>query len=232
MCGAPSFDLRRVRATLRLRTLKKSHPKIARVVSSAVSFTKRLRQLAAKVKERAPRNGGGNVKLATSSSAEAFLAFRDSNVRLLGSTFDKVLAVSDRTRDILVRYGVPANSIAVSYIGTVHKAAFLESNRIMDIGAGVHLCYMGYMWRNKGFEFFLESLEQLSDEVAARISVTIAAQNTNAKWHDRVLRLTTRFRDLRYFDGYTHQNLNSVLSGVNLGVVPVSLGGQPSTNSD
>ena len=220
MCKAPIFDLSQVRSTLKLNTLKKRSPTLARIVAYGLPALKWSRRHLQRLQGRKSIRKEIQENAVPSSTPAEFVDFRRGNVRLFESTFDTVLAVSDRTRQIMVRLGVPDSKVVVSYIGTAHKATFLRSNRIVDIKEALHLCYLGYMWRNKGFELMLEALEQLPADVATDISVTIAAKNTNPDWLNRVENLREKYRNVRYFDGYTHDNLDSVLSGVNLGIVP------------
>ena len=221
VCEAPRFDRRRVLNTLRLRTLKQRTPKIAGVVGSVMPLVRSLRRLRSLRRPQFTMGSAATSTGSTQSPAPAFKAFRQSNVELLSHVFDKTLAVSQRTRQIMIRYGVSPDRVAVSYIGTAYKDSFLTSRKIMDIGDGLHLCYMGYMWRNKGFEFLLDALEDLSSRAAAAISVTFAAKNTNEEWLRRVHALAGKYKEVRYFDGYTHTNMDEVLAGVNLGIVPV-----------
>jgi glycosyltransferase involved in cell wall biosynthesis len=152
--------------------------------------------------------------------AAAYAAFRQGNIALFADVFDQVLAVSTRTGQVIVNRGVPAAKVAVSYIGTAHKATYLASTRITDIGTGLHLGYIGYMGTDKGFAFLLDCLEAMPADVAAQVRVTIAARSTFPERRARMEAIGKRFKALRYFDGYTHANLGDVLSGVNLGLIP------------
>ena len=101
----------------------------------------------------------------------------------------------------------------MSYIGTAHKRAFITSAKVTDVGDALHVGYIGYMTRDKGFQFLLECLARVPAALAATMTVTIA--------YDEMQGIATRFGHFRYFDGYTHATLDAVLDGVNLGLVPV-----------
>lgn len=217
MCEAPVFDVDRVRDTLRLRTFKRKHPLAGRLVSSALPLLKRIRGFV-RVRGQAINS---EVGASATSGPSTYAAFRHANIALCNEVFDQILSVSGRTRKVMVDLGAPADKIDVSYIGTAYKEMFLKSDKISDVGSGVHLAYIGYMTRDKGFYFMLEGLEQMSADVAANISVTIAARNVDYDAYTRVQRLANRFREVRYFDGYTHDNLDTVLQDVNLGLIPV-----------
>ncbi len=147
--------------------------------------------------------------------------FRAANIELCATLFDTVLAVSERTRDVLLARGMRPDNLAVAYIGTAHKAIFEKSEKITDIGGHLHIAYLGYMRRNKGFYLLLHALELLPDHVARRITLTVAAKKAeDAAGYKRLTEIAERFAAFRYFDGFTHKTLDAVLQGVNLGIVP------------
>lgn len=157
----------------------------------------------------------------TVGDGRPYAAFRQSNIDLFANVFDHVLAVSARTRQVMLDRGMHPENIAVSYIGTAHKKIFETAAKITSIGKQLHIGYIGYLKRSKGFYLFLQALELLSDDVAGRVLLTVAAK----RFHDeaaykRLTELAPRFAAFRYFDGFTHKTLNEVLTGVNLGIVP------------
>lgn len=226
VCQAPVFDEHYIRNRRRLIWTEQAYPRAMAFVGPAVSFAKFGRRMLIKARTRnrpaetaAPLNPAGN-SLPTNSAA-TYAAFRRSNNELFRDVFDRVLAVSERTGKVIVDRGVPAERVSVSYIGTAYKETYLTSTKIRDVGAGLHLGYIGYMGREKGFPFLLECLERLPADVAAATTVTLAAKNTSPELHARMKKVGARFKKLRYYDGYTHANLAEVLDGVNLGLIPV-----------
>lgn len=220
MCRAPLFDRDYIRNRRRLIWAEKAHPIVMGILSPALALMKLARRMLLRRRDRAAAADAA-TEIPTGASAASYARFRQSNIALFADVFDEVLAVSARTRQVMIDRGVSPANVAVSYIGTAHKGAYLASTRIRDIGPGLHLGYIGYMGTDKGFNFLLECLEGVPDDVAAGMTVTIAARNTFPDRRVRMEKLGGRFRQLRYFDGYTHANLDAVLSGVNLGLIPV-----------
>ena len=77
------------------------------------------------------------------------------------------------------------------------------------------------MGSDKGFPFLLDGLEAMPTALLSGLRLTVAARNTDPVAHARLMALRERLRELRYFDGYTHDDLGEVLAGVNLGLIPV-----------
>jgi glycosyltransferase involved in cell wall biosynthesis len=221
VCHAPIFDDRYIRNRRRLIWAQKAHPRVMALMAPAVTFGKFVRRQIVKFRARGQVsvNPAGNAL--TPAPAVAYAAFRQGNIAMFRDVFDRVLAVSDRTRQVLADRGVPGDLMSISYIGTAYKETYLQSTKISDVGERLHLGYIGYMGREKGFPFLLECMERIPADLAANIDVTIAAKNTSPELHARMQRLGRRFRKLRYFNGYTHDNLGEVLDGVNVGLIPV-----------
>ncbi len=173
----------------------------------------------------ARQSGEGIEDLATLSKAggdgRPYAAFRHSNIDLFANVFDQVLAVSERTRQVMLDRGMHPENISVSYIGTAHKKIFETATKITSINKHLHIGYIGYLKRSKGFYLLLQALELLPDDVAGRITLTVAAKRVHDEAaYKRLTELAPRFAAFRYFDGFTHKTLNEVLTGVNLGIVP------------
>lgn len=150
-----------------------------------------------------------------------FASFRQSNIDIFANTFDHVLAVSDRTRQVLLDRGVRPDNVSVCYIGTAHKKIFESAVKIKSIGDQLRIAYLGYIKRSKGFYLLLDALARLPDDVASRISLTVAAKRADDETaYKSLTELAPRFAAFRYFDGFTHKTLDAVLDGVNLGIVP------------
>jgi glycosyltransferase involved in cell wall biosynthesis len=159
--------------------------------------------------------------LDSTRSAENYAAYRSANIEICAEVFDHVLAVSERTRHVLVARGVPSDNIRVSYIGTAHKEVFDRSVKICDMGQSLHIAYLGYMRRRKGFHLFLQALELLPDPVARAITLTVAAKRAeDPEAYSRLRKISARFASFHDYDGFTHETLDAVLEGVNLGIVP------------
>jgi glycosyltransferase involved in cell wall biosynthesis len=246
MCLAPVFDPDYIRNRRRMIWVEKAHPRMTAALAPLLQLAKFTRRMllrrraqahaaeaaaeTAQLAEQAPGSAvavsdvPSPVPLAVPSlvaPAASYAEFRHGNIALFQDVFDQVLAVSKRTGQVIIDRGVPASKVAVSYIGTGHKATYLTSTKITDIGPGLHLGYIGYMGTDKGFTFLLDCLERVPADVASQMTVTIAAKNSFPQRRARMERIGARYKALRYFDGYTHAELDTVLSGVNLGLIPV-----------
>ena len=155
-------------------------------------------------------------------SSEEFVMFRSKNVEYLNKYVDIILAVSERTGKIAIDMGVDAYKVQTSYIGTkfADRQIGHGKNTYKD-GQLFTMVYMGYMRREKGFYFFLEACEKMSDDLAAKCRVVFASRFTDEAAVERMAKLRGKFGDIVVYDGYTHDNIDEILSDVHLGVVPV-----------
>nr|WP_268968564.1 glycosyltransferase [Palleronia pontilimi] len=137
---------------------------------------------------------------------------------------DTVLGVSDRVCDIAASHGVSRDILRTSYIGTAHAALFDDTQPrgpLPGKARTLHLAYLGYMRRDKGFFFLLDALESLPAHLALRVRLTVAARRGDAAAMGRLDVLARRLAGLHHHDGYTHDNLDDILDDVDVGVVPV-----------
>lgn len=153
--------------------------------------------------------------------AAPFRAYRETNLELCRTVFDRVIAVSARTRDVLVSNGLNRDSVAVSYIGTAHHKRFTEATRKLTVGDRLHIAYLGYMRSDKGFFFFMECLHLIPDDMAARMAITIAAPYGTEWPAEQLKQVAHRFDAIHLHNGYTHATIDQILDGVDLGIVPV-----------
>jgi glycosyltransferase involved in cell wall biosynthesis len=216
------INLRRLETILlNLRIEPKS--RAAKAVEAAVRAPFRLRRRLLRYLPTKANPGGAAAPIIVTSAEKAakYRRYREENIRLVREVFDRVIAVSERTRQVLVERGVPAERVDVSYIGTAQYPAFLRSRKITDAQDHIHIAFLGYMRADKGFYFLLDALFSLHEEWAKRVSLTIAAPLWDQGVVGRLREMAYKFRDIRIFDGYSHKTLDRILEGVNLGVVPV-----------
>ena len=104
-------------------------------------------------KERTASGGSASpeIEIISKSKADIFKHYRMRNISIANSVFDDVIAVSQRSKDVLVKFGLSEKNITVLYIGTKFK---LSDNRIVDFRDKLHVAYCGYMRLDKGFLFF------------------------------------------------------------------------------
>jgi glycosyltransferase involved in cell wall biosynthesis len=166
--------------------------------------------------ERAP------IVLVDDRKAADYRGYREANIALVREVFDKVLAVSERTREVLTHRGIPRDRIAVSYIGTAHATLAHAATRVTDFPdkGPLNLAFLGYMRADKGFYFLLHALSQLPESWCRRLALTVAAPAHDKGAIEWLRSMAYRFAAVTLHDGYTHATLRRVLEGVHLGVVP------------
>ncbi len=153
---------------------------------------------------------------------ELFKKFETKNISYINQYIDMTLAVSERVKKIFAAKGL--KNIEVSYIGT-NVAGFQRFQNCADIFSNpFKLIYMGYMNAPKGFYFFVEALQKMSNDIAKNISVTVVARH-NKIFHCREIHslnnLKSKFHSIELINGYRHDEQEKLLSDKNLGVVPV-----------
>lgn len=151
------------------------------------------------------------------STAQDFRIYRENNIDYLNNYFDKIIAVSQRVKEIAEKYGIDKNKLIVSYIGTKF-ADIQQQPRDVNVNKNLKIAYLGYANVLKGFYFLLEALSKLPKETAEKIEIVLAAKNIK---EEIVLTKLNEFASVKIFDGYNHDNLDSILKDVDLGIIPV-----------
>lgn len=165
-----------------------------------------------------------NGQLTQLSQHAGFQQRRADFVRLINENCDVVLGVSRRVCDVAAHFGIRADLLRTSYIGTAQAPKWAETvakPTILPADGTLTIAYLGYMRMDKGFYFLLDALEDLPDDMAARIRLVICARRGDHHTMRRITALVERFADVLYADGYSHDNLDDLLADVDLGVVPV-----------
>ncbi|MEM1430660.1 MAG: glycosyltransferase [Pseudomonadota bacterium] len=204
--------------------LRQGNPAYDRVVRPAtragLGLVRKLsdrRREAAQTDEPAPA-------VVPASEARAFSERRSKTVQLLNTHADCVVAVSDRTAEIARGFGIRPDKVAVCRIGTDQSDLFSQTppkQGLLRPDGTLGLGYLGYMRRDKGFFFLLDTLEGMAADLLARIHLTVAAVSRDPATAARVAALGARLAGLRHLEGYSRGALDHVLDGVDLGVVPV-----------
>lgn len=163
---------------------------------------------------------GGTRLPAQAPEGRVFAARRADMISGINRHCDLVLCVSDRVREIARSYGVGPDLLRTSYIGT-QAADLFAATRPKPQHQTLTLAFLGYMRADKGFFFLLDALEALPDDIAARLRLVVAARRGPSEAMARLDALSARLAGLRYQDGYSHDQLDALLDGVDLGVVPV-----------
>lgn len=158
------------------------------------------------------------------SDGMAFAARREAMVGAINRYCDRVLCVSKAVQALTIQYGVDPSLTHTNYIGTRAADLFDETAPRSDmLGADgtLTLGFLGYMRRDKGFFFLLEALEKLPDALARRVRLVVAAGRGDATTMERLEGLRNHLAEIRYVDGYTHDDLDTILAPVDVGVIPV-----------
>ena len=145
---------------------------------------------------------------------------REEYVKLINKNIDIVLCVSKRVKGIALSMGLNPSKCLVQYIGTKYGNVSKYPN-ITSHNGDITMAYLGFMRRDKGFYFLLDSLERMPRQIAEHISLVIAARFTDTEAINRLNKIKDKFKGLNLINGYNYDNLKDVLSGVNLGIVPV-----------
>lgn len=147
------------------------------------------------------------------------LEFAHTATAKLNENFDSLLAVSKRVYDIAVENGLDESKLHVSYIGTevakrqVGKSLYKPQNGLKIVFLGNSLSY-----EEKGYPFLLDTLSALDERYASQIDVVLTVRD---KQHAEIYQLLKKFRSVKVYNGYTHDDLINIFSGCNLSIVPV-----------
>jgi glycosyltransferase involved in cell wall biosynthesis len=223
--GTPVFDRgfgpgmrvagRLVKAWSRLRR--------ARAGAAAETTAAETAQIAASAALMSVTTGRGPLK-PLYAAHDAFARRRRDFTALINAHCDAVLCVSGRVAAIAAHYGIRPEILHTSYIGTNQAAKFAETAprpSILRPDGTLALGYLGYMRRDKGFYFLLETLEKMPRRLAERLHVIVAARATDQNAVERLGALSDRFASVAFADGYSHDTLDDILAEVDVGVVPV-----------
>ncbi|WOI58364.1 glycosyltransferase [Palleronia sp. LCG004] len=191
--------------------------------SRLVGHLRRRRGGAALPAETASPKTAQIVPDVTPRGAEGFAARRPAMIDTLNAHADRVLGVSDRVCEIAARHGIAGAKLATSYIGTAEAARFAETaprGPLPRADGTLHLAYLGYMRRDKGFFFLLDALEALPETLSRRLRLRVAARRGEPQAMARLDALGRRLAGVTHHDGYTHEGLDALLADVDLGIVP------------
>lgn len=181
-----------------------------------------LRSVTRKLRARGREHGSIHADRPSQTAAQ-FRQRRTRMVGLINTHCDAVLGVSDRVCDIARRHGVRPELLQTVYIGTDQADRFQRTrprSSLLRPDGTLKLCYLGYMRRDKGYEFLVEALSVLPDPIARRLHLVIAARPRTAADLDQLARLRPRFASLEHRAGYHRDELDTLLAEVDLGIVP------------
>jgi len=139
---------------------------------------------------------------------------------------DVALAVSNRVAEVATKFGIDPSIVRTSYIGTKVAESY-EPPDISAIRAGlvdkesITIGYLGYMRRDKGFYFLMDTLETMPESLTRKLNLIIAARMTDPSMSHRLALLADSFNSVECSDGYTHDMLDDLYEKMDLALVPV-----------
>lgn len=172
----------------------------------------------------------GFDKLDELAASDELVNFSKNAIKAINKNCDSILAVSKRVYDIAKDNGFDTSKMVVSYIGT--KVAEIEQDHADDISnsnikltdnnadESFKLVFLGndMNFEEKGFPFFIESLQELDIKYAKKIDLVVTVKQ---KEHYELIEAFSKFKSLNIINGYTHDDLPRIFSGCDLSVVPV-----------
>ncbi len=162
----------------------------------------------------------GKAAILRKDLSEDFRAYRQENAAMARQVFDRVFAVSGRTKTVLIDHGLHAANVHVSYIGST-AVGEANAQRRTRVGEILRIAYFGYARRDKGFFFLMRALKALPENLARRIALTVAVRiQDKDPVTVMVGRLARTLHAVSLHNGYQARQLPLLLEGVSLGVIP------------
>jgi glycosyltransferase involved in cell wall biosynthesis len=157
------------------------------------------------------------------SKQQYFRQYREKMIRLINENVDTVLTTSKRVEKLCLNYGIHEDKIRTLYIGTKFAGNQLLHSCTSDNDSPFRIIYLGYMREDKGFYFFLDTLECLPVDLAEKLEVVVAAKAYDRLAVNRIKQLGQNnfLRKITLYNGYTHDSLKELLKDIHLGIVPV-----------
>jgi glycosyltransferase involved in cell wall biosynthesis len=157
------------------------------------------------------------------SLSTRFVSRRQRGVNMINNEVDLLLATSHRVLDVLKAHGIDEGKMAVAYAGTraAEKFKDAELRKELQVQGELTVCYLGYMRRDKGFYFLLDTLESCPPDLKSKIRLVLGAKTADPETMNRLIALSDQMADIVHFDGYTHEQLETILDGVDVGMIPV-----------
>lgn len=147
--------------------------------------------------------------------------FKNIMIEKINHNIDKILAVSERVKEIGILNGINSLKTEVLYIGTKFAKVQLRkciSSKEREI---FKIAYFGYMKKEKGFYFFIECLKKLEPKISKNIDVLLATKITDTSILDEIEKMKENYHSIVLKDGYTHEEIKKLMKDINLGIVPV-----------
>lgn len=229
-CANYQYNYRRKIVINKLKTLAKNiadyHPSLAqrfRVLDGyAMQWMKGRDKPAQRAARPTSQRMGGDAE-ARDRIAREYRNYRANGLTLINEVFDRTLCVSERTKAVLRMLGATEERLLTCYIGTKHadpKNITVPKKGRYTAGKTYHIAYLGYMRRDKGFFYFLDSLCNLQASTSRNLDITIAARFTDDEALHTIDGIRGKFHGIRMLNGFSQGTLGDTLAPVDLGIVP------------
>lgn len=155
-------------------------------------------------------------------SEAAAAAFRDRRreiLECLNTSVDVVAATSRRCYELARQYGIRDSVLTFGYVGAIP----FRSQPARRIGEAhpFHLVYLGKLQEDKGADFLLDALNDLSPELRGKIYLTVAARSlTRFDLESKFAALGRTLARYRYIARYAREDLPTILENAHLGIIP------------
>ena len=159
-------------------------------------------------------------RLNIKKDASKFIEFKKRATKTLNENMDSILCVSKKVMKIAIDNGFDKKKLILSYIGT-RVAEFQMGRSNCDRDNYLKIAYLGSNldYEEKGYPFLLDSLAKVKKEYAMNIDLVLT---TTTQGKDEMIREKLKsFHNIEIIHGYNHGDLNRILTGVNLGIIPV-----------
>ena len=162
-----------------------------------------------------------NSPQAISDEAIPYLLWRQNNLRLVNHFIDKVIAVSDQTKQVLVDYGVDENKTVTLLNGLDFHNNVETAKKLWRLKRShtLRLAFFGYPIPSKGLDILLDALEKLEPNLLSKTELLIASR-LDAKHSERIEKIRPLFKSIYIVAGYNRNEIPSLASTVSLGIIP------------
>ncbi len=176
------------------------------------------------IPELKKKNITDSLKNPDKDDPDVYRYFFEQNRNYFNRYMDKMIAVSQRTKEVLINHGYLQEKIDVVYVGTevAKRSVSKKSNRNRKVSDSLKIVYVGYPRKDKGFCFFVDALEKMPEEISRRLNVTIVARRIGEDVSVQLKTVEGRLNGLKVFDGFKdYDDLQQILNEQDLGIVPV-----------
>ena len=160
------------------------------------------------------------LKLPNNLVQTDFEKIKDENVALMNKYLDSEICVSARVGEIMRSVGIRNEIIKIDYIGTKITETIFNKCRNKVNSKDFTILYMGYPSKLKGFDFLINCLEKIEADKTNRIVLKFALSKSRQEVIKRLYALKEKYKDVKIFNGYSHEDFPNIMDDVNLGVVP------------